>query len=219
MPLISRCICGGADFKDTDLNDLPMRECTGCGVLHQRLDMTADDVADWYAKKYHAGIYTHGFDQDFEVGQKRVRAYGWRLKGPVLDIGCGNGGFVAAVRKAGHYAIGQDLGGEGADVIAPIEALRGIYATITMHDVLEHAPDPLAMLQVVRNLLDDAGWLIIDFPSFFEEAGRHHWKAVEHIWMLSGPQLRTLLTDAGFKVVESRHPVPGKVTVFAQCAN
>lgn len=214
MPLIERCVCNGRMFSVVEAHGLPMRECRSCGILHQSVDMDRAGLSEWYRDTYHRGVYGHSYEQDYLVATKRIARYGDYLRGPALDIGCGNGAFVDACLKHGIHAEGQDLGG-AAGHRCGVEALTGQYATITMHDVLEHVVDPAGMLGSVRGLLGIGGKLIVDFPAFFDPAGAHHWKKTEHIWMLSERQVMGLLNAAGFVVLEQDQPIPGKIVFYA----
>jgi len=208
-PLIERCICSGATFSDARMAGLDMRQC-GCGVIHQRVEMDPDSLTAWYRESYHEEVYLHSYEHDYGVAKQRIAKYGGKLEAPVLDIGCGNGAFVDACRHAGIWAEGYDI----ANHDGPLELLSGPYATVTMHDVIEHAVDPVAMLHQVRRL--SSGWLIVDFPAFFEPEGAHHWKPIEHLWMLSGDQLGLILGMAGFRVLTQERPVPGKLTEYCR---
>jgi len=211
MPLIEQCLCEGRVFRVVEAFGLDMRECVSCGVFHQHVLMSPEEYVDYYRNDYHETVYTHSYNHDLEVGMLRVRAYGDRLKSPVLDVGCGNGAFVNACEEFAIDAVGQDIASG-----PPLEVLEGSYATITAHDVLEHAVDPGFMLQTMRRLLLHGGHLILDFPSFFEPEGFHHWKPVEHLWMLRPFELNRLLEENGFTVSNWHKPVPGKRTIYAR---
>lgn len=210
MPLIERCVCGSNSFEEMEIHSIPVKKCS-CGVIHQHVEMSEIELSQWY-KNYHDGVYSHSVEQDQEVAQKRLQRYQDRMQGPVLDIGCGNGAFVKECRNRGITAIGQDIGGN-ADLKMPISHIFGQFMTITAHDVLEHVPDIQAFLKQIRRLLK--GYLFIDFPDFFSEEGKHHWKKTEHLWMLDQEQLINLLCENDFMVVDEWQPVPGKFTLVA----
>src|SRR3546814_2845251 len=86
------------------------------------------------------------------VAEKRIAAYGARLRGTILDVGCGNGAFVHACRGKGLDAWGQDVAPAGDDAVTYRGALRDIHFptgwadVATLHDVLEHFTDPAGEL-------------------------------------------------------------------------
>ena len=181
--------------------------------------MTPEELAVWYRDEYHAGVYTHTLEQDRGVAELRLRAYGPKIQGRVLDVGSGNGAFVEAARAAGiKTAYGQDLsqGNTGYTYrreLAAVNFPMGHFQAVTVHDVLEHVPDPRAMLQEIHRLLDPEGWLILEYPDFDFE---RHWKPIEHLWLLSAPQVAALLDRAGFRIAYYTTPVEGKTTFYCR---
>jgi len=183
--------------------------------------MTADELAEWYRSNYYDGVYSHTRNHDLDVAGRRLRAYGARVWGKLLDVGAGNGAFVQIAMEAGLDAWGQDPAeqnesdrvylGHLADIAFP----TADFNTVTIHDVLEHVPDPVAFLHEVKRIMKPGGRLILDFPRFWDEAGVHHWKMVEHLWMLTGNQLMDLLQKVGFEIDSVTNPIPSKIVIQA----
>lgn len=108
--LIEECICGCRQWVFVKGREgMPTMACGGCGIMAQRIEMSEADLGQWYVEKYQKGIYTHDIKHDREVARERIKAYGPKLTGKVLDVGCGNGAFVVEVRELGHDCEGQDL--------------------------------------------------------------------------------------------------------------
>lgn len=214
MPLITQCICESGSFVTMRMNGLRIKKCAACGIIHQDIWMSDSQLHDWYANKYHNGIYQHDYDHDLAVAKKRISAYGKYLKGDVLDIGCGNGAFRDACNAIGIDAYGQDLCSTAADFKNDIGIITKEYQTVTLHDVLEHVPDITMFLNDCRRITK--GNLIVDLPDFFAPEGLHHWKKVEHIWLLTKDQLANTMKNAGFKTLKTYNPIPGKIVVIAK---
>lgn len=220
--LLPKCICGSERFSSSiGYNHIPLMECDHCGIARQEVDMTEKEYADYYRNDYHATEYKHDYNHDCEVAAKRIDKYGSRLGGSVLDVGAGNFAFVDQCRKRGIDAVGQEVAGQLESdsnchfgTIAECAFPTGEFDAVTCHDVLEHVPDPVAFLKEIKRVLRDGGSFIVDFPDFFHESGKHHWKAVEHLWMLTAPQLERLLTDCGFVVEECDKPIPSKIVFY-----
>lgn len=217
--LIDKCLCGESGFTRRRINGVLCDCCLHCGVEHQVVRMTPQQLGDWYRTQYHAGIYTHSYEQDLKVGRMRVASYSSYLKGHVLDVGSGNGAFVNAAVEKGIDAWGQeisDYAGNGRIYTGDLDQTyfpTEHFDVVTLHDVLEHLPDPRTMLSEILRILKPDGWLIVEFPDFRAE---RHWKEIEHLWMLTLHQLADLLGSAGFKVVYYVTPVSGKFTVFCK---
>ncbi|MFI5175469.1 MAG: methyltransferase domain-containing protein [Terriglobia bacterium] len=116
-----------------------------------------------------------------------------------LDIGCAYGGFVAAFAEQGADAMGIDLNesllalaqenlmDQGID--APLlcrdatkseefKEFHGHFDIVTCNDVIEHVPEPVALLRNICDLLSDKGIAYLDipngkFPRFVMEDGHH----------------------------------------------
>jgi ubiquinone/menaquinone biosynthesis C-methylase UbiE len=97
----------------------------------------------------------------------------------VLDLGCGAGRFVAALRDAGAEPIGVELAEAalerarrnvpGADLrrVAPDGSLplgHGEVDVVWCSEVLEHVPDTIALLTEIRRVLKRGGRLLVTVP-------------------------------------------------------
>lgn len=223
LNIAERCLCGETDGTEREIHGIETVECDGCGIVRQPLDYDEDGLRAWYAETYYGeDVYTHSYSHDLGVAVKRIYAYGLPDGVEILDVGAGNGAFVDAANASGYRAKGQDLAeqSEAPDVyvgpLAEIAFPTDSFDVVTLHDVLEHAADPRALLREIRRVLSDDGLLIVDFPNFWVEEGRHHWKPIEHLWMLSARQLGRLLEEEGFDVVEVQAPIPSKTVVRAR---
>jgi SAM-dependent methyltransferase len=97
--------------------------------------------------------------------------------GRILDVGCGDGLFFPALSRFGEVhgiepdaSLVTDQGRKhGVLHVQPFDAdfkPGHRFGLITMLDVLEHLPDPVAALRHVGSLLDDAGKVLITVPAF-----------------------------------------------------
>ena len=109
---------------------------------------------------------------------------------PVLDIGCGAGGFLEALRSMGYSCVeGVDLSASQVDAatargltgitLAPavdyLRQRRGRYAMITAFSVLEHQtrPELFDLLDTIRDGLVAGGSLIAVVPNAKGLFGAH----------------------------------------------
>lgn len=219
--LLPACLCGSTGAAHGEKHGIAVATCE-CGIERQRVAMTPGEYAAYYEQDYYGGVYTHSEEQDAAVAERRIAAHGPALRGRVLDIGSGNGAFVQACRKAGLEAWGQEVAPVGPDAFTYRGALSRIHFptgwadTVTMHDVLEHLIDPVAALAEVARILKPDGKLIVDHPDFRSPDGIHHWKPVEHLWFMTADQLAAKLRQAGFYIVGTDKPIPGKFVLYAE---
>jgi 2-polyprenyl-3-methyl-5-hydroxy-6-metoxy-1,4-benzoquinol methylase len=146
----------------------------------------------------------------------------------VLDIGCGGGDLVEWLGGQGWRASGLD---PSTDAIAAARA-RGVdahcatletwsakpenlgrYGAITAVNVLEHVPDPIAVLAAMHALLAPGGVVSFKVPNDFTEiqavaeatsVERRQWwvAAPDHINYFRAPSARAACAAAGLEVVD-----------------
>lgn len=138
-------------------------------------------------------------------------------RGRLLDVGAGPGFMVAAATTAGWDAVGVDLSpwateraqAEGLDVrrTGLLEAgfEEGEFDCVTMMDLLEHLPDPAALVREAFRVVRPGGTLAVltpDAGSIVSRALGSRWpevqRAPEHLVLFSAAGLASLLARNGF---------------------
>lgn len=136
--------------------------------------------------------------------------------GRLLDVGCGNGGFLMLAQQAGWQVEGLDFD-EGAVSTARsrglavrcggIEVLdwRGeCFDVITICHAIEHVHDPASVLRRLHSLLKPGGSLWLDTHNFGSiDAARFGpaWRDLDpprHLVLFNPESLRRCLAEAGF---------------------
>lgn len=149
----------------------------------------------------------------------------------VIDVGCAGGLGTAALRRSGCSAIGVELEQHLVDELrhhpdtAALPAVRGDgtrlpFASASVDaacaiEVLEHIPNPEAVLIELRRLLRPGGRLCIAVPSEYTERAyaRLHPRYVAnagHLRRFARPEMTKLLQDAGFALerVDTKNLAP-----------
>lgn len=232
-----RCVlCGGlqhrpfADGYDFELETCGNRwqfvECTGCTHVWLHPRPAVETLATIYPPSY----YAYGFST--KLNPIAVRGKAWldaaRMRGIVaglgrtprsyLDIGCGDGRFLKAMREAGvkvnaglelDEQVAAQLRTEGFDVYAErVEDCQrfseGQFDLITMFHVIEHVADPVAVIAQLARWLAPGGVLALETPNLDSLDARmfkdHYWGGyhIPRHWHLFRPDtLKRTLTDAG----------------------
>jgi SAM-dependent methyltransferase len=157
---------------------------------------------------------------DYVVRDRSVR------NSRIVEIGCGKGGFLKALvdRDAGNLGIGFDPSYVGADVESGgrVRFERRFYdatcadlaadAVVCRH-VIEHIPDPVALLRVVRQTLGNSSARVFFETPCVEWILRNEvvWDLFyEHCSYFTADSLSNAFERAGFTVESVRHTFGGQ---------
>jgi SAM-dependent methyltransferase len=205
---------------DEPLQDQMVR-CTACDLHYVRPRLKWDLILEGYKG---------GSDENF-VAQAHFRERTFRksiakLEGMakpagrrVLDVGAAGGSFLAAARERGYQPLGcepstwmcafarerygLDLH-PGTLFDMPLEA--GSIDLLTLWDVIEHTPDPRAVLRRAHELLKDDGVLTMSYPDYGSLAARmlgSRWPFLltVHLYYFTPATTTALLRATGFEPV------------------
>ena len=154
--------------------------CCGLGFLNPRPSW--EELEPYYSARYAAYSRSHGAKADDHVVIAEARRTGTFRHIPipdgkrVLDVGCGGGYFLRICSKLGATVQGV----EPSPIAAKEARSQGIpvhegmidtfetdqrFDIITASQVLEHVPDPVAMLAKMRSLLAPGGAIGLAVPN------------------------------------------------------
>jgi SAM-dependent methyltransferase len=215
--------------------------CAACGFRHALPLPSPDALEREYRENYYAtekpNFLAHAAEDQpwFALAQtdrleslERLLPSGRRR---LLDIGCGPGFFLANAMQRGWQVRGiepsrqaaahaRDLGVTvtegffGRDTAPKL----GRFDAITLTNMLEHVPDPIAILEQARDLLDPGGLICVGVPNDFSPfqaagmaatGGSAWWVAPpHHLNYFDFESLSALLSRLGFTPVERATSFP-----------
>jgi len=142
--------------------------------------------------------------------------------GKALDVGCGDGRFLNRLRKAGWAVDGVDFDAKaiatakskyGLDLrhgdLASAKFEAGTFDAVTLSHVIEHVPDPIALLGEVRRVLKPGGRIVITTPNGQSRGHREfqaHWfglDAPRHLHIFSPSSLSEAGRRTGFRILKA----------------
>jgi SAM-dependent methyltransferase len=213
-----------------DRDDVIVYRDSASGVIYIDGFYVGDDIyADGGFKQANVGLFGVPDYERALLSERRVeslRAY--YIGKHVADFGCGRGDFLRAVRARTASATGIELDETYAralngDGIACFHSLAdiedGTLDTIVSFHVLEHLPDPLAILAQMFAKLKPGGRLVVEVPHAGElllnqldcDAYRRFTLWSQHLVLHTRQSLRQLLQHSGFAEVTvegvQRYPV------------
>ncbi len=168
--------CSGAGIRKEVQPDIG--QCADCQLYFRNPRPTQAEIA----RSYNTG---GTFDAWQEEEPVRAVMWGRRLAliqryvsgGRLLDVGTGDGRFLATARSAGYEVAGTEVSEAGAsyarergfDVylgqITELDLPSESFDLATIWHVLEHVPDPGAVLRKVHSLLRPGGILVVAVPN------------------------------------------------------
>ena len=178
------------------------------------------DVQEMYSRDSYAGDRMEALTRHRRL-DARKRAKWTREQAPgrrLLDVGAGAGFFVASAVEYGFEAIGvepsdlaagygrSELGVDVRTGFLETSELPGTFDVVCMWHVLEHAPDPVALLRAARARLGPHGRLVLEVPnvdSVGAELMRGRWAHLDpaaHVSHFAPRSLTAALEAAGFQL-------------------
>ena len=199
-------------------------KCPVCGLIYVSL-ILREDVLEKYWREEAAWSAVLNSAAQLEMDTLKYQ-YGLdlvsgRLTGRrLLDVGSGPGGFVRVAEAAGWDASALELNmestkklqDEGFKVIVRQLELTDLpdhsFDLISLWEVLEHLPDPRAMLGEIKRLLAPEGLLLIMVPNARSLVTRvlheksNTFGGHSHLNHFHPESLTWILNGAGFSLVE-----------------
>jgi 2-polyprenyl-3-methyl-5-hydroxy-6-metoxy-1,4-benzoquinol methylase len=199
--------------------------CRKCGLLYLNPRLRQDLILEGYSS---------GTDETFIsqiAGRERTFSKSLDLierlapqKGRILDIGTAGGSFLGVAARRGwnvygcepsrwlaewgrkHYNIAIHPG-----TVFDMDLEEGSFDVVTFWDVLEHTPDPVAVLKKCHSLLRPDGLLVVNYPDINSSISRlmgRRWVFLlsVHLYYFTGHTIADVLKKSGFNVVlQKRH--------------
>ncbi|MCP5396821.1 MAG: class I SAM-dependent methyltransferase [Sphingomonadaceae bacterium] len=231
-------LCGGSEhtfhYRKAGFD---LVRCSGCSLAFIANPPDMEAVSNLYSTSdgYHTGLVNPG-DSDWArmqaISEQHLRVLSKTIpngKGlKLLDMGCSSGQFLNAARGAGYEVQGLELSPHSSQFARDHFGLPvytgllesagfepGSFDVITLFDVIEHMPDPLAHLHAAFDLLKPGGVLLQSTPNIdglFPKLSYAvadlfgYWQHPEpphHLFQFSVKTLSDMTAKAGF--------IPGRV--------
>jgi 2-polyprenyl-3-methyl-5-hydroxy-6-metoxy-1,4-benzoquinol methylase len=220
--------------------------CRQCAV-HRLYDRVAEHRLDLlYGRGYYpaADLSPSELERQLEnptFGHRRARLQAClaRRERRILEIGCGDGNFLAVLRRHGWQVYGQEFSAEAAALVGRRHGISvvtgslshvseaGLFPAVGAYHVLEHVYHPAAWLRRVREFLEPRGLLHLQVPngaSLTRYLTGQTWAGFvfpDHVYFYTPTTLASLLERFGFSVLTATtwDPWHGPGTVARSITN
>lgn len=201
--------------------------CTGCGLQYVGENPQDIDFDALYSEGYYTGTSGQVFSN--YVGEERARRADARRKlwsmrrrtsrsGRLLDVGCAAGFFLVEAKcyfepqgvEISEYSSRVARERFGLDVftgrLQDANFAPNSFDVITMWDVIEHLPDPRAVLIEASRILKPGGSLVLttgDVGSAYARRAGPRWHLLEppwHLYFFSRATMRAMGEAAGLRL-------------------
>ncbi len=143
-------------------------------------------------------------------------------KGKILDIGTAGGSFLGIASQRGWDVTGcepskwlSEWGSNHYNItiypgtIFDMHLNEGEFDVVTLWDVLEHTPDPKAVLQECRRILKPDGILVVNYPDIGSSIARlmgRKWVFLlsVHLYYFTIQTIRKMLQMTGFDIIRQK---------------
>ncbi|MCA8953678.1 MAG: class I SAM-dependent methyltransferase [Planctomycetes bacterium] len=223
--------------------------CSDCGLVYVTPRLSGQDLLDIYDEGYwksqnpkvrgyadyasESALYLKTFEKRMALVSRWVEP-----NSRVLDVGCAAGYFLRVMRDRGHDVHGVELSeaiakeavaalgddrihiGTLDDAALAMNYEPGSFDLVTLWDVIEHVPDPQAVLRKIRELLKPGRRLLLETQNVASRWARmlgrrwHHYKHHEHLFHFTPATIERLLRDCGFKTLAVGSDYAGKYVSF-----
>jgi len=202
---------------------LSLKECLDCGLAWQfpryrTVEQSVERHSNVYEAQKEGSYYDPEKRRAVAVVELDFVESFFGAPATLLDVGAGDGAFIAHAASRGWKCIGVDpsarqdprlaVSGSGA-----FELVHGTlsdldsdqkFDAITMWDVIEHLDDPEEVLRAAAPLLKDSGVFVVETGNFQSVerimSGPNWWAyAADHRWYFTPPSIAQLLRRVGLE--------------------
>ncbi|NQT49987.1 class I SAM-dependent methyltransferase [Candidatus Kuenenbacteria bacterium] len=227
-------ICAESTCQDYEYDypgNFKFYKCSKCGLFELQPQLSTEQLLKAYPDEYHGYNYEGVESKIFNFLQnlrlkKRIKFYKTLIgkEAKILDIGCGDGHYMDHLKQKTGWqitgiefkkeiaAIGQEKGREIlTGTFENLDFPDTHFDLIIMNHLIEHVPDPVALLAKARRKLKPGGYIIGELPnvdSWDYYCFGKHWGGLHvprHLFNFTPIALRKTTIKAGFDNCKVSH--------------
>lgn len=212
-------------------------KCNKCGLVYISPRTNPNKILDGYSEgtdETHVS-QSEGREKTFKKAIKLINKTLMSLKdknglpiyseepgGKILDIGTAGGCFLNAAKEDGlevygvepnHWLCAWGKKHYGIDIkqgdIFSVNYDPEIFSVVTLWDVIEHTPNPKAILKECKRVLNSDGLLVVNIPDIdtwlVKAMGKKwpFWSSV-HLYYFTKKTMIQMLNEIGFDIIKTK---------------
>jgi len=222
-------ICGSTRIHYRFItNGSPVCQCEDCDFMFVNPQPSEEKLAEIYKADYFLGSESDYGEKSVsgmksrtaEMYLNHLLEYSGVKRGRLIEIGCGNGDFIALAKKKGFEVKGIEISGYAANTanarigedcvvcgtLEKTELPSEYFDICVLFDVIEHVYDPVGFLRKIHELLKPDGVIFIVTPSLDSWSARlmkSNWVEfkTEHLHYFNRQTIQNILAKTGFNKV------------------
>ena len=193
-------------------------QCQGCGHIFRNGYYSKEACAILFSDTHVQQRVGHDYERQRPIAAHMVeKILPYAKEGAWLDIGFGNAALLLTAQEYGFTPVGLDVRADNVrrlqqlgieahalDFLAMEEEAR--FSVISMADVLEHMPYPIAILQKAHKMLRKDGLLFLSMPNceaplwqlWDRQNSNPYWGEIEHYHNFGRSGLYQILSQNDF---------------------
>lgn len=233
MPRYVKCnLCGQGETEVVQEAESPFKvvRCRNCGLVFTNPQPEAKLIEDHYQEGYYREWIEKQMKKRISMWKKRLKELkGYRVRGRLLDVGCGLGTFLKLAEEEKFEIQGTELSeyvSRYAKENLGIDVFRGSledahfpgesFDVVTVWHTLEHLPDPKSTLKEINRLMKKEGLLVVATPNLSNHITRILYLIAKrkklklfssqakewHLYHFSENTLSSMLKATGFEIIK-----------------
>ena len=210
------------DYVLPEEKEYRLVECSNCHLAFLNPQPTEEELKRFYPWEYFHSPEdkVRAATPSFMMLDKVKETMRFKKKGMLLDIGCGQGGFLQQMQQQGFEVHGLDLSPAACQLASEkvgkdnifegdlfsVNLAGRCYDVVTLWHVIEHLSNPVKALRRIRALLKDDGLLVIccpDFSSWLRSIFKGSWYPLSvphHLCHFTPRTLTRILEITGYTI-------------------
>lgn len=245
--------CGCADTiplhkfpLEAENQDAWVVRCARCRLVYLNPRPTKERIGLYYPPNYQANMLsllakgkTNPIGRAGFAMVRRRRTPPFHPGGRLLDVGCSNGAYLAAMREEGWDVEGVEFDRDAVEYARQTRNLKvtqgeveeglgqlasASFDVVTMWHVLEHSFDPAGALRQIHRVLKPGGRLMLEVPNYASPSVsvfKRYWFPMDiprHLYQFTPATMKAMLSRAGFRSIRVKGVPSPEALVWSSVA-